>query len=71
MLTSTSSWFFFVLLNAYYGGALTMFFTSELPIPFNTIEDVMDAYPAWKLKMLAGNDVFFQYKALGEKSTSV
>ena len=64
MLSSTSSWLFFVLLNAYYGGALTMFFTSEAPIPFNTIEDVMISYPTWKLKMMAGNDVYFQYKAL-------
>ena len=52
MLSSTSAWLFFVLLNAYYGGALTMFFTSEIPIPFNTIEQVMDAYPTWKLKMM-------------------
>ena len=41
-----------------------MFFTSEAPIPFNTIEDVMISYPTWKLKMMAGNDVYFQYKAL-------
>ena len=32
MITSFSSWTFFVLLNAYYGGALTMFFTSEVKI---------------------------------------
>ena len=31
------SWIFFVLINAYYGGALTMFFTSELTLPFNSI----------------------------------
>ena len=24
----------------------------------------MKSYPAWKLKMMAGNDVYFQYKAL-------
>ena len=64
MLTSTSAWFFFVLLNAFYGGALTMFFSSEIRVPFNTIEDVMKAFPTWKLLMMNGNDVFFQYKAL-------
>jgi len=58
------SWMFFVLINAYYGGALTMFFTSELTLPFNSIEDVMRVYPDWKLKMMTGNDVHFQYKAL-------
>ena len=57
-------WMFFVLINAFYGGALTMFFTSEQTIPFNSIEDVMRAYPDWKLKMMTGNDVHFQYKAL-------
>ena len=59
-----TSWMFFVLINAFYGGALTMFFTSELTIPFNSIEDVMRAYPSWKLKMMTGNDVHFQYKAV-------
>ena len=63
-LTAFVGWMFFVLINAYYGGALTMFFTSEQTIPFNSIEDVMRAYPDWKLKMMTGNDVHFQYKAL-------
>jgi hypothetical protein len=43
---------FFVLLNAFYGGALTMFFTSEITIPFNNIYEVMRAYPSWNLRML-------------------
>ena len=64
MITSFSSWTFFVLLNAYYGGALTMFFTSEVTIPFNNIYDVMKAYPTWKLKMRAGEEVRYQYKGL-------
>jgi hypothetical protein len=64
MVTSTVAWYFFVLVNAFYGGALTMFFTSEISLPFNSIEDVMRAYPDWKLKMMSGNDVHFQYKAI-------
>ena len=64
MIASTSTWFFFVLLNAFYGGALTMFFVSEIPVPFISVEDVMKAYPSWKLKMMNGNDVHFQYKAI-------
>ena len=67
MIASFSSWTFFLLLNAYYGGALTMFFVSEIPIPFNDIYDVMKAYPTWKLRMRAGNEALFQYKALIEK----
>ena len=61
------SWFFFVLINAFYGGALTMFFTSEPKLPFSSIEDLMRAYPDWNLKMMDGNDVHFQYRALVEK----
>ena len=64
MIASTTSWIFFVLLNAYYSGALTMFFTTEIRVPFNSIEEVMKAYPDWKLKFMSGNDVFFQYKAI-------
>ena len=60
----TSFWIFFVLLNAFYCGALTMFFSSEISIPFISIEDVIREYPYWKLKMLNGNDVHFQYKAI-------
>ena len=58
------SWLFFVVINAYYSGALTMFFSSKPTLPFNSIEDVMRAYPDWELKMMHGNDVHFQYKAL-------
>jgi len=29
MIASTTGWLFFTVLNAYYGGALTMFFTSD------------------------------------------
>ena len=64
MCAKTSLWIFFVLLNAFYCGALTMFFSSEFRVPFISIEDVMNAYPSWKLKMLNGNDVHFQYKAI-------
>ena len=39
------SWYFFNLLNAYYGGAMTMFFTSEATLPFETMKDVIGAYP--------------------------
>ena len=70
MIASTTSWIFFVLLNAYYSGALTMFFTTEIRVPFNSIEEVMKAYPDWKLKFMSGNDVFFQYKAIQVSSNT-
>ena len=62
-MTSLTSWLFFVIINAYYGGALTMFFTSELTLPFNSIEDVMRSYPDWNLKFLHGNEPHFIIKA--------
>ena len=37
---------------------------SEIRVPFTSIEDVMRAYPNWQLKMMSGNDVHFQYKAI-------
>ncbi len=54
-IASTTSWYFFVLLNTFYGGALTMFFTNEVSIPFEDIKDVMRAYDEWNLIMMAGN----------------
>ena len=67
-ISSTSVWFFFLLVNAYYSGALTMFFTSEPSLPFETIEGVMRAYPDYKLMMMAGNQVMFMYKAMAVSS---
>ena len=54
---------FFILINAYYGGALTMFFSSKLTLPFISIEDVMRSYPDWSLKFIHGNDLHFIVKA--------
>ena len=62
-LSSLFSWLFFLLINAYYGGALTMFFSSELSLPFNSIEDVLRSYPDWNLKFIHGNDIHFIVKA--------
>jgi hypothetical protein len=58
-------WYFFVLLNAYYGGAMTMFFTSTNRISFNGIVDVIRAYPNWQLiyRRYSGSDIMFQLKA--------
>ena len=62
------SWYFFILLNAYYGGAMTMFFTSEATLPFETMRDVMRAYPDWNLMMQSGNDIYFISRAMdGDK----
>ena len=44
-ISATTGWYFFVLLNAFYGGALTMFFASEAALPFESIRGVMSEYP--------------------------
>ncbi len=48
------SWYFFLLMHAYYGGALTMFFATGTEIPFEGIRDVIRAYPDWQLITMAG-----------------
>ena len=62
-VSSTAGWICFTLINAYYGGALTMFFTSDIAVPFETIEEVMAAAPTWTLQFLKGNDIYFFPKA--------
>ncbi len=37
-----AAWLLFILVNAYYGGALTMFFSSSPTLPFETLRQVMD-----------------------------
>jgi len=50
----TTAWFFYVLLESYYGGAMTMFFANEIRIPFENIKDVIRAYPDWILTLQIG-----------------
>ena len=63
-IMEVSLWCFFVLINAYYGGALTMFFVSEITVPFNTLRDVLKVFPDWNLIFLRGEDVVFKLPAL-------
>ena len=48
-MLAISTWIFFVLLNSFYGGAMTMFFANEVTLPFENIRDVLQAYPEWDL----------------------
>ena len=52
LLVSLFGWYFFLLLNAYYGGALTMFLANEVTVPFSSVTDVIRAYPKWRLLMV-------------------
>ena len=54
-----SIWTFFVLINGYYGGALTMFFTSTISMDLETRRDVIQAYPDWNLIFMDGDQMLF------------
>jgi len=48
-------------------GALTMFFTTKMGIPFNSIREVMRAYPDWRLLMRSGYEAYYtQYVESGD-----
>ena len=55
-----SLWFFFVLINAYYGGAMTMFFANENVPPFRNLRDVLQAFPTWNLVFTSGVESNFK-----------
>ncbi len=63
MIMVTTVWYFFVLINAYYGGALTMFFTSTITVPFSSIKDVLAEHPNWKMLYQRGNEAYFALPA--------
>ena len=58
----TVGWFFLLLVNAHYSGTLTMFFTGSISLPFDSIKDVMQAYPEWTLKHIVADESFFPKK---------
>ena len=62
-----TTWVFYILLHAYYTGALTMFFSTEVEVPFFSIKDAMSAYPNWRLMMRWGNEAYYiDYVDIGD-----
>ena len=51
--------FFFLLILAYYEGALIMFFSTDNSIVFDDIKDVISMYPQRKLLMREGYDIYY------------
>ncbi len=51
------SMLFFVLINAFYGGAMTMFFTNEISLPFQGLRDVLRS-DTWQLVVQEGKAAF-------------
>ena len=60
-IVELSLWSFFLLLNSYYSGAMTMFFANENGLPFQNVRDVMQS--SWKLKFFDGNEIYFRVPA--------
>ncbi|XP_059096106.1 uncharacterized protein LOC131890717, partial [Tigriopus californicus] len=63
----TSGWYFFLLLNAFYGGALTMFFANEPSVPFSSVQEAVDEYPSWTIKVRQGYEESILANAFPQK----
>ena len=55
-------WLTFVLIQIYYSGTLTMFFTSDYTVPYDSIIDVFKSSSTVKLMFQKGDDFFFVYE---------
>ena len=62
-LVKSTLWLTHLLITIYYGGALKMFFTTDITIPFQSLKEVLLAYPEWKFRFRNGNDVIFHRKS--------
>lgn len=49
-----AGWVLFLLTNAFYGGALTMFFSSAPSLPFESARGGIRLHPDWKMLHVAG-----------------
>ena len=54
-ITTLVSWFFFITIHAYYAGALILFFSSSLQLPFSTFKESLEAFPAWHSVYIQGD----------------
>ena len=51
---------FFVLIQAYYGGEMTMFFATEIVPPFENLREVLQEFPKWNLVFTSGLEPYFK-----------
>ena len=56
-------WCFFVPVFAYYKGALKMFLNSDVTIPFDNLDQVVEAFPEWNLIHIKAYEAVFKYPA--------
>ena len=53
------AWLVFVATFGFYQGVLTMFFSTKSDIPFESMKDVIKAYPKWKLMIRAETQAYY------------
>ena len=61
---AVSMWLTFVLMNAYYNGALVSFFATEETIRVNSLEEVIKNVPYWNLVFLTNQEDFLRTSVL-------
>ena len=66
-----SSWLLFVILKAFYDGALIMFFVTESPVPFNNIRQGLQKYPGYKMVIIESSVIKIHSFALANDSVFV
>ena len=59
-IVTSIAWLTFFLVMVHFEGALTMFFTTEISVPFESRTEGMKAYPEWKTMIRKGNDRMFR-----------
>jgi len=55
--SSTIAWLYFVLINSFYGGAMTMFFSSPLKLKLNDAIEAINLHPLWRMIIHEGNSL--------------
>ena len=68
-IVKSIAWLTLFLVMVHYEGALTMFFTTEITVPFETRMQALLAYPEWRTMIRKGNDRNF--KELAEEGIPV
>ena len=62
------SWLVFVLIQGFYDGALTMFFSNQPSLPFSTVREALALYPDWKMLLPKESMILVQpYVEAGDK----
>ena len=60
------SWLFWVLIMAFYGGAMKMFFATSPSIPFGSVEEGLSMFPGkWKMLIQKSEIIYIQLRAIG------